>query len=161
MTDKNFFQLFDLKVHFYIDKNLLDQKLFEKQSQFHPDKHINDSSEIQEKILEKSQQLNYAYKILKSDFARAEHILHLQGIDLANERLSPAFLEETFEWRTRLSDNDSLPNLKSEVEATIAKTLANMGLLLEKKLYNEAKSDYIKLKFLKRFLEEIENAINT
>ncbi len=160
MTKQNFFQLFDLKVSFDIDKNLLDQKLFEKQAQFHPDKHINDSTEIQDKILEKSQELNYGYKILKSDFSRAEHILSLQNIDLSKEVLSPEFLEETFEWRTRLNDTESLTDLRSEVQVDIRATLANMGNSLKKELYHEAKNDYIKLKFLKRFLEEIENTIN-
>ncbi len=160
MTPKNLFKLFDLEPKYLIDKHLLDQKLFEMQSLFHPDKHINYATEDQAQMLERSQEINLAYKTLKSDFLRAEHLLSLQDIDISKEELSQDFLMETFEWREQLESKDALPLLKIEILTAIDKTMETLGFNLEKELYAEAKTDYIRLKFLKRFLEEIEKTLN-
>ncbi len=160
MTLRNFFQLFDLAPKYIIDKHLLDQKLFEKQSLFHPDKHTNHSEADQKEMLERSQEINLAYKTLKSDFLRAEYLLTLRDIDISKQELSPNFLMETFEWRERLENKDSLPSLRTEILSNIDKTMETLGFNFEKELYENAKNDYIRLKFLKRFLEEIEKALN-
>ena len=157
METQNYFQLFDLATKYVIDKKLLDQKLFEKQAKFHPDNHIF-SSEMQNS-LEKSQEINLAYKVLKSDFLRAEYMLILNGCDIGAQELDQDFLMETFEWREQLNDKDLLPKLKLEIAENIDKTLLLLGYSLEKELYEQAKNEYIRLKFLKRFLEEIEKAL--
>lgn len=160
MTLRNFFQLFDLAPKYIIDKHLLDQRLFEKQSLFHPDKHSNHSEAGQKEMLERSQEINLAYKTLKSDFLRAEYLLTLRDIDISKQELSPNFLMETFEWRERLENKDSLTSLRIEILSNIDKTMETLGFNFEKELYDNAKNDYIRLKFLKRFLEEIEKALN-
>jgi molecular chaperone HscB len=157
MATQNYFQLFDLETKYVIDKKQLDQKLFEKQAKFHPDNHIFSPS--LQNNLEKSQELNLAYKVLKSDFMRAEYILILNGFDINIQELDQDFLMETFEWREQLNDYELLPELKLEIVKNIDKTMLSLGHSLEKELYEPAKNEYIRLKFLKRFLEEIEKAL--
>ncbi len=150
---QNYFELFNLDTKYSINKSELDEALFKLQSKYHPDKNPNTD------FLETSQTLNLAYKVLKSDFSRAEHLLILKGFDLINQKLDDQFLLETFEWREQLDNKDDLPKLKDYVKQNTDKTLLLLGNYLEKELYDQAKNEYIRLKFLKRFLEEIEKAL--
>lgn len=160
MKEQSYFQLFDLDFQYAIDKKLLDAKLFEKQREYHPDKYIHGTEELRKKVLEKSQEINYAYKILKNDFSRAEYILEQKGVNIKTQKLDQGFLMEIFEWREQLESKAELPNLQNTVTAIIDKTMHLLGYSLEKELYEQAKNEYIRLKFLKRFLEEIEKALN-
>jgi len=153
---KNYFDLLEIQPSYLIDKDKLDENLFAKQIEFHPDKQRNLTDKQREIALEKSQELNSAYQILKSDFKRAQYLLKINNNDPDNESLDMEFLEESFAWREKLLDRENLATLTATIEDEIKKTMQKLGDSLQKELYTEGKKSYIRLKFLKRFLEEIE-----
>lgn len=105
MTE-NYFKIFDFEEKIDIDQEILEEKYLEFQRNFHPDK-----AGIKE--VEKSILINEAYDTLKEDFARAAHILKLNGIDIENDEKAPKvdfeILSEIMEIQEEIlaSDEDS------------------------------------------------------
>jgi len=101
----NYFTFMQLPLRFNIDKKLLQQRYYDLQRQFHPDRlgHCG--------VLEKSQAmqtttyLNNAYQTLKQPVSRAIYLLKLSGVDMnINASLidDEVFLNEQLMWREQL-----------------------------------------------------------
>jgi molecular chaperone HscB len=157
--DLNYFELLGLKTAYIIDKDLLEKSFFAKQIEFHPDRHIRSDERTKQDALIKSQLINVAYETLRSDFKRAGYILKINQIDIDIEELDSEFLMEAFKWRESLEKNEQPEALKKSIEDSIDKTMQKLGLSLEKSLYESAKKEYIIVRFLKRFSEEIAKTI--
>ena len=62
----NYFELFELPVSFKIDKSKLAQKYFELQKKYHPDFFSNSGENEQDEMLERSSDINKAYKTFQN-----------------------------------------------------------------------------------------------
>lgn len=153
----NFFQLFNIEQNFFIDRNHLESKLFQFQSQFHPDK-------SSAKEIEKSIQINEGYKILADDFLRACHILKLNGIDiLADEKaikINQSILIEVLELQENIADCDDFNRisdleiaLKKEIEEEILKAVK----LFADNKYNDAAQILVRVKYFKKSLKDLKD----
>lgn len=103
----NYFQLFDIEVHFDVDLNQLSQTYQTLQKKVHPDKFAHASSQEQLLAVQKSAEINDAYQILKNPLKRAEYILVLRGVDLPNEQHTfgdTSFLMRQMELREMLEE---------------------------------------------------------
>lgn len=110
----NYFKLLDLEQKYDTDFALLQKQYLQKQALYHPDRAGSDSARLGN--LEISMQLNEAYKVLKDDFLRAEHLLKLLGQkfddhDLKN-KLSTGDLEAIIESHEMLESIETLEELK-------------------------------------------------
>ncbi len=107
----NHFEMFNLPVQFALDSADLQQRYRQLQQTLHPDRFANASERDRLLAVQRSSQLNDAYSTLREPLARAEYLLHLQGIDLAHEQTTlrdPEFLMAQMEWRERLEELEEM-----------------------------------------------------
>lgn len=107
----NHFEMFNVPVQFALDSADLQQRYRQLQQTLHPDRFANASERDRLLAVQRSAQLNDAYTTLRSPLARAEYLLHLQGIDLAHEQTTvrdPEFLMAQMAWRERLEELESV-----------------------------------------------------
>jgi len=80
MTEKNYFELYELPLTFQVDEVKLKKKFYELSKRFHPDFYVNESEEKQAEILELSTLNNKAYQILSDPLKRIEYVLSLHDM---------------------------------------------------------------------------------
>ena len=110
----NYFELFDLPAQVKVDTELLTRRYFTLQKQFHPDFHTQQDSHSQEEAMEKSAELNRAFKTLKDPDATLFYLLSLKGMASNDEKhqLPPDFLMEVMELNENLTAS-SIPEISA------------------------------------------------
>ncbi len=115
----DYFSFFGLPRKLNIDPVALEQEFYRLSRKLHPDLYVIATDQEREWSLEKSSQLNAAYRTLKDPIARTEYLLRLEGVHFdeqsksATERarktgeqkkqiVPPALLEEVFELNLQL-----------------------------------------------------------
>ena len=104
------FQFFGLPRKLWIEMGELEQRFHQLSWKLHPDNFVRASAEERDLSLERSSQLNDAYRVLRDPVARVEYLLALEGMrkEGANKQQAPPeLLEEVFEL------NESLDELRS------------------------------------------------
>lgn len=166
---KNPFELFALEPQFLIDQDALSAKFRRLLQAVHPDRFANSPEQEQRMAMQKSTDLNEAFRVLKDPIQRAQAILALEIGDAANKEVTvsdPAFLMEQLELREMLDTiirskdmtalmafSDKIETMASEQEQVIATLFAS----------NDKKSDVIlsevhKLQFMSKTLSDIASA---
>jgi molecular chaperone HscB len=113
----NYFKWFDLPIAFDLNLNDLQQKYYALSKKMHPD-NFKDKSKFEVQLAQQALQHSHkAYEVLHCPIKRANYILFLNNIDISSEAiqqqpLSPAFLEQIFDWQMQ----DMQPDLKLELE---------------------------------------------
>ena len=120
-TPTDFFSFFGLSRKLNIDVKALERGFYALSRKLHPDLYAGRDSREQQWSLEKSSQLNDAYRTLKDPISRTEYLLKLEGVDLeeqskaATEKarasgeakkqvVPPELLEEVFELNMQLEE---------------------------------------------------------
>lgn len=163
LCKEDYFSLLSLPASYEIDIKTLDNKLFQLQQLFHPDKFLNTSEEEQNISLNNSAIVNQAYKTLKNPILRAEYLLKLKSMNIEKEEVPKQLLIESLEWRENLEFAEEENKLQQILQEIIQKEQNSYKLLKEyfaKELYNQALSVYIELKFYLRFKQEITNKLD-
>jgi molecular chaperone HscB len=157
----NYFQIFDIQQQYFVDKDLLEAKYLQLQSQFHPDKAIGKSEEDKMSALKQSADLNEAYKILNSDVPRAEYMLGLEGIRVNKEKEntyqpSQNLLIMQMELREELEASDfDAEKFKSEVKNKIETVKKEFSNYFDAKDYEQAAQKAMELRYLDKLRTEI------
>jgi molecular chaperone HscB len=136
----DYFLFFGLPRKLNLDVAALEKEFYELSRHLHPDSHAKTDPQEQEWSLQKSSQLNDAYRTLKDPIARTEYLLKLEGVPLkeqskqASEQaratgtlkqqvVPPDLLEEVFELNLQLEElrtsektGASDPDLVQELE---------------------------------------------
>jgi molecular chaperone HscB len=154
----DYFLFFGLPRKLNINLVALEKDFYELSRQLHPDLYGRSDQREQEWSLEKSSQLNDAYRTLKDPIKRTEYLLRLEGVELeeqsktATEKaratgevkkqvVPPDLLEEVFELNLQLEELRA--NRKTgEDDPGLAKELGGHKAALEKKF--EALSQELK-----------------
>ena len=151
---KNYFRIFNLEEKFDINLDTLEQKYFDFQQQFHPDR--AGISEIEKSIL-----VNEAYEILKNPLHRASHILQLHNINIEKDKNAPkadiATLSEVLEIQEKIPEMSlqEKKNLKKQLEERIATLLQEIGLSLDNQEFNEAAQILMRIKYFDKTLRDL------
>jgi len=115
------FSFFGLPRKLALDAAALEREFYRLSRKLHPDLYARATEEERRWSLEKSSQLNDAYRALKDPVARTEHLLALEGVQLeeqskaATDRaratgeekkqvVPPELLEEVFEFNMQLEE---------------------------------------------------------
>jgi len=112
--DKDYFAIFGLPRKLWIEMSTLEQKFLQMSWKLHPDNFVNASEQERELSLQRSSELNDAYRVLRDPVARVEYLLGIEGARKEGEHKQQApseLLEEVFEL------NESLDELR-EAKAT-------------------------------------------
>jgi molecular chaperone HscB len=132
----DYFSFFGLPRKLNIDPPALEQEFYRLSRKLHPDLYVGATDLERDWSLEKSSQLNAAYRTLRDPIARTEYLLRLEGVHFdeqsksATERarqtgeqkkqiVPPALLEEVFELNMQLEEfraDRSDPQLRRELE---------------------------------------------
>ena len=137
----DYFEFFGLPRTLNLDTAALEREFYKLSRRLHPDVYARQSATEQQWSLEKSSQLNDAYRTLKDPVRRTEYLLGLEGVQLeeqskaATEKakasgqekqqvVPPGLLEEVFELNMQLEElrmnrqmGESDPELAKELEA--------------------------------------------
>ncbi len=117
----DYFTFFGLPYRLNLDTKQLEREFYDLSRHLHPDINAGGSGPEQEWSLEKSSQLNDAYRTLKDPITRTEYLLRLQGIELEEQSqaateearrtgrvkkqvVPPDLLEEVFELNMQLEE---------------------------------------------------------
>jgi molecular chaperone HscB len=108
------FALFGLPRKLWIEMAPLEQKFLQLSWKLHPDNFVNATERERELSLQRSSEVNDAYRVLRDPVARVEYLLELEGARKEGEhkqQAPPELLEEVFEL------NESLDELREAKEA--------------------------------------------
>jgi molecular chaperone HscB len=145
----DFFSFFDLPRKLNLDEAELERDFYALSRKLHPDVYSRASAREQAWSLEKTSQLNDAYRTLRDPISRTEYLLLLEGIKLdeqskrateaarasgvaKKQAVSPELLEEAFELNMLLEEvklgglDDDLREQLREHNASLAARLSEM-----------------------------------
>jgi molecular chaperone HscB len=168
----NHFELFELPIQLKVDPKDLPRKYMELSKKFHPDYYANATPSEQAIALERSAQLNEAFKVLKDPLATIRYVLTLKNLMQAEEKytLSQHFLMEVLELNEQLMELRSQPD--PEQVNQIGQQVAELGQQIDQEVapvinnYQEGVTDpsallqvkeyYYRKKYLDRMLRQLE-----
>ena len=146
---------------FPIDIPTLRREFLQLQARAHPDRHQGADKKRAEGT---SALINEAYKTLSSPLLRAQYLLSLNGIEVAEDETAkvddPELLMEVLEAREAIEgaqEEAEVENLKTENEQRVVEAEKLLGGLCEEGLWDEAKSEAVKL----RYWVNIREALNS
>lgn len=111
----DYFQFFGLPRKLWIEMELLEAQFHQLSWKLHPDNFVRASESERELSLERSSQLNDAYRTLRDPLARVAYLLEIEGMrkeGATKQQAPPELLEEVFLL------NESLEELRSAREAS-------------------------------------------
>jgi molecular chaperone HscB len=166
----NHFDLYNIPVTLRPDQDLIKKKFYELSRAFHPDFHSQASVEEQADALERSAQVNQAYKMFRDPDANIKYVLQLKGLLEEEEKyqLSPDFLMEMLDLNEQAMEvsgpedkqqlEQQIANTKQEIYEPVAKIVAGYqeGITTEEELL-QVKEYYYRKKYLDRILEGLAN----
>lgn len=156
----NYFALLDIKQQYDIDLVFLKKQYLKLQAKYHPDSAAAHLS-IKEAI-DMSMSINYAYKILKDDYLRAEYLLKLKGIEFDDKtlknRLSINELEQIINQLEEIQETQDLKLLRKIEKLKLKEKEAIISSLV--KCFSQNKLDQaldltIRLKYLTNLVKNI------
>ncbi len=161
----NHFELFELPVSFHPDPAQVKKKFYELSRAFHPDFHGQAGEDEQEALLERSSQVNAAYRIFQQPDAVIRYVLQLQGLLEEEEKyaLAPDFLLEVLDLNEQLMEAEEpaeKEKLQSAIAALEAESLAPVLSILQqadasacsREELLQVKEYYYRKKYLDRIL---------
>jgi molecular chaperone HscB len=161
------FALLGIEERYDLDVAELEKAFFEKSKELHPDRFASAPAAERVAALSKSRTLNDAYQTLKKPVSRAEYMLARAGVTIGdNERLEPGFLMEILELREELAEARAAGKLDivGEKQGAMAKrkkgVLAELPALFAAKDHAAIKERLIVLRYLDRYLEECDAALD-
>ncbi len=165
---QNHFDLFGLAPAFRLDREALEKAYREIQGRVHPDRFAHASDAERRASLQWTTRVNEAYRVLKSPVQRAQHILELNGVDVAfetNTQMPTDFLMQQLELREELEravakkDAQALDALRVSLRSSQSSLEAQVGETIDSKQdYAGAAGLVRKLMFLHRLDEEVDAA---
>ena len=117
----DYFQFFGLPRKLWIDAGALEANFHKLSWKLHPDNFVRASESERELSLERSSQLNDAYRALRDPVARVEYLLEIEGMrkeGTTKQQAPPELLEEVFElneWLDELRTARESPSDSGEV----------------------------------------------
>src|SRR5260370_34781055 len=105
----DYFVIFGLPRKLWIEMSTLEQKFLQMSWKLHPDNFVNAPEQERELSLQRSSELNDAYRVLRDPVARVEYLLGIEGARKEGDHKQhapPELLEEVFEL------NESLHKLR-------------------------------------------------
>ena len=157
----DYFSFFALPRKLNLDTSALEREFYSLSRKLHPDLYVQASGQEREWSLEKSSQLNDAYRTLKDPIARTQYLLKLEGVHLeeqskaateqAKERgeqkkqvVPPDLLEEVFELNLQLEELRAGKKMGEQDPAVVAELQKAKSHLEEKLggLQAELKDDW-------------------
>lgn len=164
----NYFEIFGIPVQLKVDTAALSRRFFELSRQYHPDYYAQADGDAQAEALERSAELNRAWKTFSNADATIKYVLQQKGLLEEEEKytLPPAFLMEVMEINEALMDGGAeeggetlltkIDTLEEEIYAPVKPVVENYreGITTEKELL-QVKEWYYQKKYLDRIRQQL------
>lgn len=159
----NYFELFGFEVSPVIDTRLLTQRYISLQREAHPDFYTQELTDQQEMAMNKSADINKAYKIFKHEDETLAYFLKVKSVLAEGEKfeLPPDFLMEMMEINEALTDEPEngralAEEFQKHLQEAIQKQVKGWEQDKENaKLLDNLKSLYFRKKYLNRILDRL------
>ena len=167
----NYFELYDIPVALKLDGAMIKKRFYELSREFHPDFYSHSGEEKQEEILQKSADVNKAYKTFQNGDTTIRYVLMMKGLMEEEEKyaLKPDFLMEVMVINEQLMElemdinEDQLKTIEHEAKQLLDKIYDDVAVVIEnykEGFYKEeellrVKDYYYKKKYLQRILDKI------
>ena len=171
----NLFEVLGLPRGVEVDPGALERAYRERSLRVHPDRVRKDDTREKRLALERTAELNEAYRTLRAPEPRAFYLLKLHGLDLLKEEargvsVPPALLEEALELREQLEDaqgrgdEETVTALSDRVRSRAAAALSAAQSALRRlervpddgAARTEAAAAMARLRYHRRFLETVD-----
>jgi molecular chaperone HscB len=134
----DYYQLFGIPRSLNLSLDELQKRFYELSRQLHPDRFMQKPEAERQQALDKSSELNDAYRTLKDPIKRAQYLLGQEGFDIGEQRskdVPPELLEEVFELNMALEemrsgDDSARPQLEA-AEKNFTNMLSDVDRQLE------------------------------
>ncbi|HZS41979.1 MAG TPA: Fe-S protein assembly co-chaperone HscB [Polyangia bacterium] len=108
---RTFFDVLGVPRAYHQPAGELERRFHALSRELHPDRFAKAAPRARVEALQKTTELNDAYRVLKDDVKRAEYLIKLEGFDVADEKSAsvkpdPALLAEMMELNEQLSDGN-------------------------------------------------------
>jgi len=168
---RNGFDVLGIARVFHLRSDELEKKYLELSRQFHPDKFAKAPAHERLQAVQRTTELNDAYKILRDPVRRAEYLLKLNGIDVADEKgasvkASPVLLGEMMELNEQLADARTDDKVVRQLEEAVKERRADAMRAVEegfrfidagdKSALPDVAQALIAMRYHARFLEQVE-----
>ncbi len=163
VAEVSYFDLLDLTPIFTLDRDLLDSKFHQKLAKIHPDKFVGHTSKEMELALDYAAAITAAYETLKSKNSQAEYLLSMHGYSLDSIKPDDNSILEMMEWREQLdniSDRAGAKLLLHSMERIEKSAWLELENAFAVSQYPAAQATLAKIKFVSRFIEELDAKIN-
>lgn len=148
--------------HFPIDTRQLRKEFLQLQSRYHPDLH--QASEAKTRAEATSAAINEAYKTLANPLLRAQYILSLRGVDVANDETlkveEPTLLMTVLEAREEIEDATAEKDLepcREQNEARISETENGLEQAFQNDDIETAKRLAVRMRYWVNIRESLDN----
>lgn len=144
----DYFAMFELPRKLWIEMGALEQKFLQLSWKLHPDNFVGATEQEREISLQRSSELNDAYRTLRDPIARVEYLLAIEGTRKNGEnkqQAPPELLEEVFQLNESLdelreakaegSDTASLRHRLEDAEKNFEGKLSEVDGLLQSKAH--------------------------
>lgn len=172
----NYFELYGLPILMKVDISDIKKKFYELSRRYHPDFHVQSDEARQADVLDKSADVNKAYKVFQNTDDTIKYVLQLKDLihDEEKYELDPEFLMEVMDINEELmeletgADKEALErtllktkDLLTQIYNDVAPIVENYqeGATTEKELL-QVKAYYYKKKYLQRILDKIHQIRN-
>src|SRR2546428_10529347 len=118
--DVDYFAFFGLPRKLWFDTAELEKKFLQLSWQLHPDNFVHATEREKDLSLERSSQLNDAYRTLREPISRVEYLLAIEGARKEGEhkqQAPPELLEEVFELNESLDELREAKAARSDLAA--------------------------------------------
>ena len=168
---RNYFELFELEVEFYLDSTVLASGYQKLQSEFHPDRFIDRSDQEKRIAMQATTFINEAYKTLSDEHARARYLLELKGVPFDVEKDTTQdmeFLMAQMSLREEIDEVDSREEPLEYLDGLIQQSRTQKQDLIKQYLdhyqngaWDDAKEIVLKLQFFTRLHQQISHKQET
>ncbi len=156
----SYFSLLELEISPTIDHMLLESNYYKMQNQHHPDRFQDTALKAQ--ALDTTQKLNKAFAVLADEVERRIYLLHLHGIDVADEKLvlnnNEKLLTSIFNLRDEIenaNDKTQLHQLHCSITESMQKSIQHFDEQYFADVQNACVPHIIAAIFYKKLLREI------
>ena len=116
MTDH--FLTFGIDRTFNVDRDRLEKRFHELQSQSHPDRHVSAETERREQALAESSDINAAYRALREPIPRAKHLVELYGFPISDQKsVPPGLLMTVMEAQEKIAEFENAKDREAKQDA--------------------------------------------
>ena len=162
------FDLLGLPARFDLSPDEIERAYLERSKATHPDRFATAPAGERLAAVQRSVEIQDAYRALKKPTARAEYLLGLRGVKIGdNERIDDAgFLMQILELREELADARAagdtalLGKKQKEMQAHHRALIAALAPAFERDDLARVKQVLIELRYVDRYLEECDAALD-